>query len=30
MGKVMGWIKPRVQGRTDMGRLSGLIKSALT
>ena len=29
MGKVMGWIKPRVAGRTDMGALSGLIKSKL-
>jgi uncharacterized protein YqeY len=29
MGKVMAWIKPRVQGRTDMGKLSGLIKSKL-
>lgn len=29
MGKVMGWIKPRVQGRTDMGKLSGLIKAKL-
>lgn len=29
MGKVMGWIKPKVQGRTDMGKLSGLIKTKL-
>ena len=29
MGKVMGWIKPKVQGRTDMGKLSGLIKTQL-
>ncbi len=29
MGKVMGWIKPKVQGRTDMGKLSGLIKAKL-
>lgn len=29
MGKVMGWIKPRAQGRTDMGALSGLIKARL-
>lgn len=29
MGKVMGWIKPKVQGRTDMGKLSGLIKARL-
>jgi uncharacterized protein YqeY len=27
MGKVMGWLKPRVQGRTDMGKLSGLIRA---
>jgi len=29
MGKVMGWLKPKVQGRTDMCKLSGLIKSTL-
>lgn len=29
MGKVMAWIKPRAAGRTDMGRLSGLIKAKL-
>ncbi len=29
IGKVMGWIKPKVQGRTDMGKLSGLIKAKL-
>ena len=29
MGKVMGWLKPKVQGRTDIGALSGRIKSAL-
>ncbi len=29
MGKVMAWIKPRVAGRTDMGKLSGLIKAKL-
>lgn len=29
MGKVMGWIKPRVAGKTDMGQLSGLIKAKL-
>jgi uncharacterized protein len=29
MGKVMGWIKPKVAGRTDMGKLSGLIKARL-
>ncbi|MGH8505393.1 MAG: GatB/YqeY domain-containing protein [Stenotrophobium sp.] len=30
MGKVMAWIKPRVQGRADMGKLSGLIKQKLS
>ncbi|MCV2883347.1 GatB/YqeY domain-containing protein [Aestuariibacter sp. AA17] len=30
MGKVMGWLKPKVQGRTDMGKLSGQIKGKLT
>jgi len=29
MGKVMGVLKPKVQGRTDMGALSARIKSAL-
>lgn len=29
MGKVMGWLKPKVQGKTDMGKLSGLIKAQL-
>ena len=29
MGKVMNWLKPQVQGRTDMGKLSGLIKARL-
>ena len=29
MGKVMAWIKPKVQGRADMGKLSGLIKAKL-
>ena len=29
MGKVMGILKPKVQGRTDMGALSSRIKSAL-
>lgn len=29
MGKVMGWLKPKVQGRTDMGKLSGQIKAKL-
>ena len=29
MGKVIGWLKPKVQGRTDMGKLSGLVKAKL-
>jgi len=29
MGKVMGWLKPKVQGRTDIGALSAHIKAAL-
>ena len=29
MGKVMGWLKPKVQGRTDIGALSTRIKAAL-
>ena len=29
MGKVMGILKPKVQGRTDMGALSARIKAAL-
>ena len=30
MGKVMGIIKPQIQGRADAGALSGLVKAALT
>lgn len=30
MGKVMAWLKPKVQGRADMGQLSGKIKAKLT
>jgi uncharacterized protein YqeY len=30
MGKVMGLVKPKAQGRTDMGALSGRIKAALS
>jgi len=30
MAKVMAWLKPQVQGRTDMGVLSGLVKSKLS
>jgi len=29
MGKVMAYIKPKAQGRADMGKISGLIKGAL-
>jgi len=29
MGKVMGYVKPRAQGRADMGALSARIKTAL-
>jgi len=29
MAKVMAWLKPQVQGRTDMGALSGLVKARL-
>jgi uncharacterized protein YqeY len=29
MGRLMGWLKPRVQGRTDMSKLSALIKAKL-
>ncbi|MEH6713219.1 MAG: GatB/YqeY domain-containing protein, partial [Paraglaciecola polaris] len=28
-GKVMAWLKPKVQGRADMGKLSGQIKAKL-
>jgi hypothetical protein len=30
MGKVMGILKPKVQGRADMGRVSGLVKEKLS
>jgi uncharacterized protein YqeY len=30
MGKVMGMLKPKVQGRTDIGALSARIKTALS
>lgn len=30
MGAVMGWLKPKVTGRADMGQLSGKIKSRLS
>ncbi len=29
MAKVMAWLRPQVQGRTDMGALSGLVKTRL-
>ena len=29
MGKVMGLLKPRLQGRTDMGKISALVKAQL-
>lgn len=29
MGKVMAWIKPKAQGRADMGKVSSLIKAGL-
>ena len=29
MGKVMGILKPRLQGRADMGQVSGLVKQQL-
>jgi uncharacterized protein YqeY len=30
MGKVMGRLKPQMQGRADMGQVSGLVKQKLT
>lgn len=30
MGKIMGMLKPKLQGRADMGQVSGLIKSKLS
>jgi len=30
MGKVMGWLKPRIQGRADMGAVSNTIKQKLS
>ena len=29
MGKVMGLLKPKLQGRADMSKISGLVKTAL-
>ena len=30
MGAVMGWLKPKVTGRADLGKLSGQIKARLS
>ncbi|MCU7813288.1 MAG: GatB/YqeY domain-containing protein, partial [Candidatus Thiodiazotropha sp. (ex Notomyrtea botanica)] len=30
MGKVMGILKPKMQGRADMGKVSGLVKQKLS
>ena len=30
MGKVMGQLKPKMQGRADMGKVSGLVKQQLS
>ena len=30
MGKVMGWLKPHIQGRADMGAVSNTIKQKLS
>jgi uncharacterized protein len=29
MGKVMGLLKPKLQGRADMGQISAKVKAAL-
>ena len=29
MGKVMGWLNPKVKGKADMGKVSGLVKAKL-
>lgn len=29
MGKVMGWLKPKLQGRADMGQIGGKVKQKL-
>jgi hypothetical protein len=29
MGKVMGWLKPKIQGRADAGALSGKVRNKL-
>jgi uncharacterized protein YqeY len=30
MGKVMGILKPQIQGRADAGKVSAMVKKALT
>lgn len=30
MGKVMAWLKPKLQGRAEMGPVSGMVKSKLS
>ena len=30
MGKVMGWLKPKINGRADMGLVSSAVKQRLT
>ncbi len=30
MGKVMGWMRPRIQGRADMGSVSSAVKQRLS
>ena len=30
MGKVIGWLKPKLQGRADMGMVSALVKQKLS
>jgi uncharacterized protein YqeY len=30
MGPVMGQLKPKLAGRADMGKVSGLVKARLT
>ena len=30
MGKVMGWLQPRIQGRADMGSVSSAVKQRLS
>ena len=30
MGKVMGWLKPKIQGQADMGKVSAMVRGKLT